>query len=337
MPILLREEDISNVLSLKDVVEAVEDGFRQYGLDLAQTKQRREVRIKGKELRHADPRMVRISQGLAFLEESGVVVLHHIFSFPGKTIPAMRVVNHLVNANDGSILAVIDSVSLLGLRTGAAGAVGAKYLSQKDSKVAGLIGTGRQGRIQLRFLLQVRNIEKAYAYSLVPLETAQFCKEMTSELGIDVIASNDIEQVAKKADILVTTTFSTNPIVKASWLSPGIHVNIIGADDLPKIELEGAALKRADKLVIAAEDCFETGQMRIPIEEGIINKEDVYGNIGQIIAGLKPGRERTDEVTIFHSPGITLQDAAISYRAYLKAKELGIGKNISDPFLFPPT
>jgi ornithine cyclodeaminase/alanine dehydrogenase-like protein (mu-crystallin family) len=108
MPILLREEDISTALSLKEIIEAIEDGFRQYGLNLAQTKQRREVRITGKTLPHADPRMTRIAQGLAFLEESGIVVLHHIFSFPKKMSPSMKVVNFLIDARDGSVLAVIE-------------------------------------------------------------------------------------------------------------------------------------------------------------------------------------------------------------------------------------
>jgi alanine dehydrogenase len=118
----------------------------------------------------------------------------------------------------------------------------------------------------------------------------------------------------------------------AESLSPGVHVNIVGADDPPKIELEGAALKRADKLVIAAEDCFTAGQMCIPIAEGIINKKDVYGTIGEIIAGIKPGRESEDEITIFHSPGVTIQDAAVAHRVYLNAKELGYGVDVPDPF-----
>ena len=333
MPLLIREEDVARALSLMDVVEAVEDGFRQHGLGLAQTQSRREVRIRGKELPHADPRMVRVAQGLAFLEQSGVVVIDHIFSFPDRRTPPMRVVKHLIDADDGSVKAIIDSLNLLGMRTGAAGAVGAKFLSRKDSRVAGIVGTGRQGRIQLRFLLQVRPIEKAYAYSPIPPETDMFCKEMSAELGIDVLSTENIEQVVRDADILVTATPAMKPIVKAGWLSPGVHVNIIGADDSPKIELEGAALKRADKLVIAAKDCFTAGQMRIPMAEGIISEKDIYGTIGEIIAGIKPGRESEDEITIFHFPGGTIQDAAAGYRVYLRVKKLGLGVEVSDPFL----
>lgn len=332
MTLLIREKDVTRVLSLRDLIEAVEDGFRQHGLGLAQTRPRREVRIRRKELPHADPRMVRVAQGLAFLEQSGVVLIDHIFSFPDRRTP-LRVIKHLIDADNGGVIAIIDSVNILGMRTGASGAIGAKFLSRKDSRVAGIVGTGRQGRIQLRFLLQVRPIEKAYAYSLSLPETEKFCEEMSAELGIDVLSSKKIEQVVRNADILVTATPAMNPIVKAEWLSPGVHVNIIGADDPLKIELEGAALKMTDKIVIAAEDCFMAGQMRIPMEEAIISEKDIYGTIGEIIAGIKLGRESEDEITIFHSPGVTLQDAAAAYRVYLRAKELGLGIEVPDPFL----
>ena len=332
LTLFLTDQEVKRALSLRDAVEAVQDGFRQHGLGLAQTLPRREVRIRGKELPHADPRMVRVAQGLAFLEESRVVVVHHILAFPDRTSPSTRIVNYLIDASDGHVMAVIDSASILGMRTGAAGAVGARFLSKKDSSVAGIVGTGRQGRIQLRFLPQARPIKKAYAYSLAPRETQKFCEEMGAELGINVLAAESVEETVREADILVTATQSTIPFVKSEWLPPGLHVNIIGADDPPKIEVEGAALRRANKLVIAAEDCLAAGQMRIPIQDGTIRRDNIYGTIGEIVAGIKPGRERNNEITIFHSPGVTLQDAAVGHKAYLKAKELGLGIDVPDPF-----
>lgn len=260
MPLLLQEQDIAKALSLKDVIDAVEDGFRQHGLGLAQTKPRREVRIRGKELAHADPRMVRVAQGLAFLEQSGVVVVDHILAFPDRRTPPMKVVKFLIDADDGDTVAVIDSTSILGMRTGAGGAVGAKHLSKKGSSVAGIVGTGRQGRIQLRFLLQVRPINKVYAYSIVPLETERFCEEMSSELGIEVVEAKSVEEVVRNSDILVTATPSKSPIVKAEWMRPGLHVNIIGADDPPKIELEGAALKRTTNSYLLQKTATQLGR-----------------------------------------------------------------------------
>jgi alanine dehydrogenase len=332
MTLFIGEDEVLRSVSPPDIIQAVEDGFRQHGLGLAQTRPRREVRIRNKDLPHADPRMVRIGQGLAFLEQSGIALVNHIFSFPDRRTSGMRILNHIVDADNGDVIAVVESRALTGMRTGALGAVGAKYLARKDSSVAGILGTGRQGRYQLRFLMHVRPIEKAYAYSLVPAETEEFCQEMSEELGIAVVAAEDIERVVRHSDILVTATQATSPIVKAEWLTEGQHVNIIGADDAPKIELEGSALKRADKLVIAAEDCFLAGQMLLPISQGILSEKDVYGMIGEIIAEKKPGRQNDCEITVFHSPGVSLQDAAAAFKVYQRALELGLGKEIPDPF-----
>jgi alanine dehydrogenase len=331
--LLVREKDLAGNLTMKDVLDAVEDGFRQHGLGLAQTVPRREVRIRDKELPHADARMTYVSQGLAFLEQSHVVEIQHGLNFPGRRTPPRRTINYLIDTNNGDVIAIVNSATLLRMRTGAAGAVGVKYLARKNSTVAGIVGAGVQGRVALRFLLQVRPIKTVYAYTLFPSETQEFCKEMSAELGVKVLPSDNVETVVRNADVVVTTTPSMSPIVKADWLLPGVHVNVIGADDPPKIELEGAALKKADKLVIAAEDCFLAGQMRIPITEGTISEKKVYGTIGEIIAGIKQGRDRDDEITIFHSPGVTIQDAAAVHKAYLKAKELGLGVEIPDPFV----
>lgn len=334
MSLLIKEEEVTKAISYGDLVEAMEDMYKKHGLGLAETFPRREVRIRGKDLPHADPRMVRVAQCLAYMEQPGVVLLHHIFSFPDRRTPSMRVINHLIDADSGSVIAIIDSVNILGMRTGAAGAVGAKFLSRKDSRVAGIVGAGRQGRIQLKFLLEIRPIEKAYVYDKVRKHAIMFSKEMSRELEIDLLPSDDIEKVTRHSDILVTATPSMTPIVKGEWLSPGIHVNIIGADDPPKIELEGEALRKADKLVIMAEDCFAAGQLKIPMDTGILSKKDVYGTLGEIIAGIKPARESDDEITIYHNPGMTLHDLAAAYKVYTRAKELGLGIEVPDPFEF---
>jgi len=334
LTLLVREKDLAGKLTMKDVIEAVEDGFRQHGLGMAQTTPRREVRIRDKELPHADGRMTYVSQGLAFLEQSQVVGIQHSLNFPNRRTPPRRTITYLIDANKGDMLAIVESTTLLRMRTGAGGAVGAKYLSRKNSTIAGIVGAGLQGRIALRFLSQVRPIKTVYAYSLHTLKATEFCKEMSNELGIQAFALDNIESVVRKADIVVTTTPSMSPIVKADWLSPGVHVNIVGADDPPKIELEGMALKKADKFVIAAEDCFSAGQMRFPMADGVINEKTVYGTIGEIIAGTKKGRENDDEITIFHSPGVTIQDAAAVHKTYLRAKELGLGTEIPDAFTF---
>jgi ornithine cyclodeaminase/alanine dehydrogenase-like protein (mu-crystallin family) len=261
MTLLIREEEVLRAVTPMQIIQAVEDGFRQHGLGLAQTHPRREVRIRNKDLPHADPRMVRIGQGLAFVEESGIALPNLIMSFPDRRTPGTRILNYVIDANDGVVIAVVESSALTGMHTAASGAVGVKYLARKDSSITGIIGTGRQGRYQLRFLSKVVRINKGYAYSLVPPETEKFCQEMGKELGIDLFPAKNSEEVVRSSDILVTATQSTSPIIRAEWLRQGQHFNIIGADDTPKIELEGAALTKADKLVISARDCFLAGKV----------------------------------------------------------------------------
>jgi len=155
---------------------------------------------------------------------------------------------------------------------------------------------------------------------------------MGKELGIDVSLVETVGSMKNRIDILVTTTPSCKPLVFAESMTHGLHVNIIGADDPPKIALDADALKKADKIVIAAEDSLLSGQFAIPISEGKFTRDQVYGRIGEITAGLKPGRERDDEITVFHNPGLTLEDAASGYKAYQKAKRLGLGREVPDPF-----
>jgi len=331
MTLLINDADLTGVLSHDDVITAVEDGFRQLGSGVGETLPRREIRIREKDLAHADPRMTVVGQGLAYLGQSGVVVLNQVLQFPSR-VPPLRFVQYLVDANDGNTLAVVDSLRLGSMRTGAGGAIGAKYLSRSDSDSVGIIGSGSQARIQLDFLMGIRPIKKALVFSRNKSKSEKFCREMEQKLGISCVSKDTVEQVVEQANVLVTTTPSFAPFVFAKMLPSGIHVNIIGADEDRKIELAGDALQRADKVVIAGEECYQVGQIRIPLEQGLITRSKIFATIGEIIAGKKKGRENADEITVFHSPGISIQDAAVSFLAYTKARDFGLGTNIPDPF-----
>src|SRR3989449_961656 len=182
MALLIDESDVAACATSKDFVEAAEDGYRQHGLGLAETLPRREIRIRGKELPHADPGLTVVSQGIAFHQQSGVVAVSLGYNFPARKNPPRKGLRYLIDSESWDVIAIVDSVSLSLKRTGAGGAVGAKYLSRKNSDTAGIIGVGRQGRIQLKFLLQVRNIKTAYVYSPTPSRTRIFSEEMGREL-----------------------------------------------------------------------------------------------------------------------------------------------------------
>jgi ornithine cyclodeaminase/alanine dehydrogenase-like protein (mu-crystallin family) len=338
MTLLIREKDVKKILTFEDTIEAVENAYRQYGMGLAgwnSLKYRKlppprcEIRVEGKELPHISPKIRGVNQSMAYLEGTGMIFLRWSFHLGDKA----GNMAYLIDASNGEILAIIKAPGYEGwIRTGTAGAVAAKYLSREDSRIAGVLGTGRQGRAQLQILSKVRNIEKAYAYS-GRRRDEKYAKEMGEKLGIDVIASNGAEEVVRNADILITTTLSTTPIVRGEWIDEGLHINAIGADDPIKVELDANTLKRADKIVIDDyELALDTKELRVPLEKGILSEEDIYGTIGEVVAGIKQGRETQSEITIFESTGMTMPYVTINEKVYEKAKKMGLGEDIGEAF-----
>ena len=329
MTLLINDEEVRKILSMEDFIESVEDSYRQYGKGLAGGNHlrygspllhRRELVVEGKEFPHGDRRSKAIGQNMAYLEERKMAVLQHSFRL-GNRNEAMW---HLIDTTSGETLSIVKSRFISWNRTAADGAVSAKYLSRKDSKIAGIIGTGIQGKAQLRYLCKVRKIEKAFAHSGRKRDD-EYAKEMNKELGIDIVASDNPEEVARKADILITATRATSPIINGNWITPGLHINSIGADDPAKAELDFSTLKKADKLVIDYELALDTADIRNALEQHVLKEDDIYGNIGEVVAGVKPGRENSKEITIYRSTGMAIAYVNIIAKTFEKSKRMGLG------------
>ena len=332
---MIDDEDVKKILMLDDVMDALEEAFRQYGMGRAGgdgfrygfiPPPKRELRIKGKGMPHGFPGNVSIGQGMASLEDTKLAVLQHSFSFPKRKSSMF----HLIDAESGDTLAlVMNNESYISwMRTGAEGAIAAKYLSRTDCKVAGVIGTGRQGRAQLQFLVKVRQLEKVYAYS-GRRRDEEFANEMSKTLGLDVVATNDAEEVVRNAEVLTTVTHSTVPIVRGDWVEEGTHINGIGADCPLKAELDASTIQKTDKLVIDCEQVLDVADLRAPIEQGVMHATSIYGTIGEIVAGVKPGRQHPSEITVYKSTGMTIPYVTIAAKIYEKAKNMGLGTEVS--------
>jgi len=335
MTLLINDDEVRRILTVKDFLESVEDAYREYGLKRAGADgfrhsyvppPKRELRIEGKGLPHGSPVNTGIAQGMASLERMEMAVIQHSFRFHGRKGGMF----HLIDTSDGKTLAVVmnNDGYISQMRTAADGAIASKYLSRKDSTVAGIIGTGRQGKTQLEFLTKIRPIRKAYAYSGRRRDD-DYAREMRERLGIEVIATDGSEEVVRNSDVLVAVTRATAPIVRGEWLNEGTHITSMGADCPLKVELDSTVLRRADKLVIDCEQCLEVAQLRIPIELGILKLEDIYGNIGEVLAGVKPSREEASEITVYTSTGMTVPYVAICARIHEKAKRMGLGTETS--------
>ena len=244
--------------------------------------------------------------------------------------------DYLFDDKRGEILAIIKARSIWWMRLGSEGAIGAKYLSRKDSHIAGMIGVGNAGRHLLPAICKVRKIDKAFVYAgrKTDFPLAQkYAKDMNEQLGIEVIACDGAEEVVRNADILTTATLSTIPIVKGEWVSEGLHINAIGADDTIKVELDASTLKKADKLVIDYDLSLDTKELRVPMKQGLLKMDDIYGNIGEIVSGVKQGRINPSEITIFKDTGMTLPYVTIYAKVYENAVKKGLGKELDVDFL----
>ena len=344
MVLLIRDKDIKAVeITPEEVIEAVEYAYRQDGMGLAFESPRFEIQIKGRHLPHIAPGTTSVGQGMAYLEESKVLVVSNSYSFSWN-----KFTSHIMNPENGETLALIlrtrkpfgvktKELSSGGYRTGAAAAIGAKYLANESVDAVGVIGTGRVGRASLVCMDKVREFDTVYAHSGTRRDD-EFAQDMSALLGIEVIASNSVEEVVRNSDLLITATYATEPVVNGEWLREGTHISGMGADGHLKAELDATTMKRADKIVIDSQKCLSIGEIARPMAKGIISLEDIHGKIGKVVAGIKPGREHPEEITIFESDGTNIQSAAVVWLIYNKVKEAGLGIETSErsPFFVNP-
>jgi alanine dehydrogenase len=221
-------------------------------------------------------------------------------------------------------LALMDGSRVTALRTGAAAAVGAKYLARPEPSVAGIIGTGRVGSASLEALDESCCLEKVYAADVNEEAREGFVATARELYPFPVIGASP-EQAARAADILITATPARKPIVKKRWLSGGQHISAMGADRSGKQEIETAALSDLRIVCDNVEQCLEYGELNIASRSGLLDRERIAGEIGEVILGRKEGRRSDEEITLFDSTGMGIQDAAVAKLIYDAALREGFG------------
>jgi ornithine cyclodeaminase/alanine dehydrogenase len=230
-------------------------------------------------------------------------------------------------------LAVMDGTYITAYRTGAAGAVAADMLARKDSTKVGVVGAGTQARMQVLALNELFSLEEVKVWDVVEKAGRDYATEMSSKLGIDVLAKDKVENAVEGTDIVVTVTPSREALVRADWIREGVHINAIGADGPGKQELDPMIVKKADKVVVdSLAQCRKIGEIQHALSQGIITEADVHAEIGQILLGERVGREFMKEITLFDSTGIAAQDIAAAHVVLEQAisKDLGQVINLLD-------
>jgi ornithine cyclodeaminase/alanine dehydrogenase-like protein (mu-crystallin family) len=314
MPLLLREEEVQALLSVGDAIEALERTFRAQAEGRAVNLPRQRVRWLGGTLH------VMAAGDLG----SGYVGLKAYTAVGGQT----RFVVLLFHAESGELLAIIEADRLGRLRTGAATGLATRYLARPDARVVGMIGAGRQAATQLMAVCAVRPIAEARVYSPTPERRAAFAHRMRETLGIPVQAVERPEAAVEGADILITITSAREPVLRGAWLRPGVHLNAAGSNALLRRELDEEAIARADLIVIdsRAQGQIEAGDFLEPLERGRLQWERVY-ELRDVVAG-RVGRAHPEQITLFKSLGIALEDIAVAAVAYERARAQGAGERI---------
>ncbi|MGH7839482.1 MAG: ornithine cyclodeaminase family protein, partial [Candidatus Binataceae bacterium] len=310
------EAGVKTILTMPLALGVVEEPFRRLAEGSALLHSRQRLRVPGKSYLH---------YMAAADAKSGYMGLK-IYS---SSKEGLRFVIPLFSAESGDMLALIEADFLGQMRTGAASGVATRVMARDDARTIGMIGSGLQARTQLEAIALVRRIESARVFSRDALRRENFAANMSKILGIPVTATTSAEEAVREADIVVSSTTSSVPVIEGRWLRPGMHINAIGANFPQKRELDDAAVGRAD--VIAADSReqsrLESGDL-IHALSGDPARWDSVLELADIVAGNVPGRTDAQQITLFKSNGIATEDIAVAARIYEIARERGIGREI---------
>jgi alanine dehydrogenase len=315
--LLLSEQEIAELISIEEVMEAVELAFKEDALGYAQNPPK--VYLKFPKY-NGDLRVMP-----AYLDRQDIASVKIVSVHPDNLqkfgLPSVRGSILLLDPRNGSLLSIMDGKYITAMRTAAAGGIAAKYLANENSKVAAFIGAGVQARKQLLSLLSVCScLEEIRVWDISPKAVDMLISDMKPKANqIKVVDANNVAAAVPGADIVVTTTPSREPLILDSWVSDGTHFNCIGADAPGKEELDPKILKRAKIIVDNYEQAFHSGEVNVPLSKGIIRKSDIWAELGEILTGKKAGRTSAKEITVFDTTGIAVQDAITAKLVYQKA------------------
>jgi|Deesub1362B_J571_1020462.scaffolds.fasta_scaffold00002_453 ornithine cyclodeaminase len=325
---IISRDDINKVLTMKEVIQAVKKAYIALSAGQAIMPTRLQIPVeKAKGVTLFMP---------AYLRSENALGTKIVSVFPQNikkyNCPTIQAVFLLLSAETGQPLALMEAASLTALRTGAASGVATELLARPEAKMAAIFGAGVQGRTQLRAISEVRSLEKVLVYDPDETAASRFCEEMRRSgppvpARIDIAASP--QEAVAEADIICTATTATRPVFPAESLPPGTHINAIGSFTPWMQEIPEEVVSRAKIVVDSREACLEeAGDLIIPLKKGLISPQDIYAEIGDIARGQLPGREDEQEITLFKSVGLAVQDVVAAQLLLEKARQQSIGQEV---------
>ncbi|NNG02335.1 MAG: ornithine cyclodeaminase family protein [Desulfobacteraceae bacterium] len=321
---ILTRQDVEQLMDMEMAVEIVEAAFKSHGYGRTRIPHRSIL-----ELDEFNGMMGMMPAYLADSQAAGVKIISHHAHNHKKGLPEGMGLILYHDPATGMPLAIMDCAHITAMRTGAATAVSVKYLGKKNTRVAGIVGTGVQAVFQVRAICQVSRLERVKAYDLRPDAMERFAAT-AAPLGLEVELVKNPEQACREVDILATCTSSRHPFVKKEWLQEGVHIAAIGADMADRRELSPQVYGSADKCVTdLPKQALLVGEITDAIATGAIDEAALHTTLGEIVAGKAKGRENDAELTIFKSTGMAIQDIAVAKRVYELAIEKQAGVDIA--------
>ncbi len=326
--LLLREEEIRRALRPEAAITAVEESFRALAegrailpgvIHLPVEEHSGEVHVKGAYVSGSPSFTIKVASGF--------------YQNPGRGLPAQSGMVMLFSSVTGQPAAVLfDNGYITELRTGAAGAVAAKYLAPRKVEQVTIFGAGSQARYQLDCLAQqlgMGTIRRVRVYSRTRSRAEQYATEMSERLSLPVEVCGSAAQACAGSQLVVTATTSRTPVLTEKIIASGMHITAVGADDPQKQELAAEILARADKVVVDSFDqCSRFGELHHALGQKKLRAEQVYAELGEIVAGKKKGREADSEITVCDLTGLGVQDAMAAQATFDSARKLGLGTAI---------
>ena len=322
---LISRQQVKDLLTYEDTIRIIESAF----IDISSGKAILHPRVRI----DIPQRRGRQTVMMAFVESCDGLGMKFSTMFELDPQHRVNAVNIILNdAKKGGIIAIMDANYITEVRTASGSAVATKYLAREDATTLSIIGAGIQGRSHLKAISLVRPIQRVMAYDPVRESLDKFkhmAEEELPQLKVEVVGSP--KEAVKGADIVCTTSISPTPVVEFPWVKPGTHINAVGAWTPKTREIDSATVAAA-KVVLDSRIAImsEAGDILIPIAEGIIKEDHIYGEIGEICSGSKPGRTHPKEITLYKSVGSAAMDMATAMVVYQRAVERNVGTLVSD-------
>jgi alanine dehydrogenase len=257
----------------------------------------------------------------------GMKVVTYFQENPKRGLPAILATIMLFSVETGKMIAVMDGSYITAIRTACASAMATRALANRETPVLGILGAGVQARAHIQALSRVRKLQQIKIYSPSGISATKIRKDMESDVGVKVAAS--AEDAVKHSDIVVTVTTAKEPILKSEWLNAGVHINAVGSHRPDLREIDGATLVRAKVVVDSREAIMaECGDILLALNEKSVPDDVIHAEIGEVLAGIKSGRESAGEITLYKSVGIAIQDVATANLVYHRALDRKVGTQV---------